>query len=282
MTTALATTQPPQLDAATIASVLLTGDLEKLNDQQRMSYCQRVCEVLGLNPLTQPFAFIRLNGKLVMYAKKDATEQLRKLHGVSILEVSSQNVADVFVVTAKAQDRSGRTDAATGAVAIGNLKGESLANALMKAETKAKRRVTLSICGLGMLDETEVENIQDPLPTKATQRITLPEGTVQIIEVQPRRKGNVEWADVTFVDHNGAVQTLPLPADVRGAGAALCEQLVQEACPVVITSEIRPRKKQPSIADVKRWEPPRPTAEPTPEENAVIDAELAKQEGMPF
>jgi hypothetical protein len=29
----------------------------------------------------------------------------------------------------------------------------------MKAVTKAKRRVTLSICGLGMLDETEVETI---------------------------------------------------------------------------------------------------------------------------
>jgi hypothetical protein len=34
-------------------------------------------------------------------------------------------------------------------------------NALMKAVTKAKRRVTLSICGLGMLDETEVETIPD-------------------------------------------------------------------------------------------------------------------------
>src|SRR6185312_3719783 len=31
----------------------------------------------------------------------------------------------------------------------------------MKAETKAKRRVTLSICGLGMLDETEVDSIPD-------------------------------------------------------------------------------------------------------------------------
>jgi hypothetical protein len=29
----------------------------------------------------------------------------------------------------------------------------------MKCETKAKRRVTLSICGLGMLDETELETI---------------------------------------------------------------------------------------------------------------------------
>ena len=31
----------------------------------------------------------------------------------------------------------------------------------MKAETKAKRRATLSICGLGMLDETEIETIPD-------------------------------------------------------------------------------------------------------------------------
>ena len=32
-------------------------------------------------------------------------------------------------------------------------------NAKLKAITKAKRRVTLSICGLGFLDETEIETI---------------------------------------------------------------------------------------------------------------------------
>jgi hypothetical protein len=49
-----------------------------------------------------------------------------------------------------------------------------LANALMKAETKAKRRATLSICGLGMLDETEVEDIQgaqQTLPKKDAKPI---------------------------------------------------------------------------------------------------------------
>jgi hypothetical protein len=34
----------------------------------------------------------------------------------------------------------------------------------MKAETKAKRRVTLSICGLGLLDETEIETIPGAAP----------------------------------------------------------------------------------------------------------------------
>ena len=38
--------------------------------------------------------------------------------------------------------------------------GESRANAIMKATTKAKRRVTLSICGLGgMPDESELDTM---------------------------------------------------------------------------------------------------------------------------
>ncbi len=92
-----------------------------------------------------------------MYAKRDCAEQLRKIHGVSITIKAREKMDDVYVVTANAKDAKGREDESTGVVAIGNLKGELLANALMKAETKAKRRVTLSICGLGMLDETEEE-----------------------------------------------------------------------------------------------------------------------------
>jgi hypothetical protein len=65
------------------------------------------------------------------------------------------------VVTANAQDAKGRVDESTGAVPVEGVKGESLANAMMKAETKAKRRVTLSICGLGLLDESEVGSVVD-------------------------------------------------------------------------------------------------------------------------
>src|SRR5690606_14334225 len=41
---------------------------------------------------------------------------------------------------------------------------DELANALMKAETKAKRRATLSICGLGMMDESEIETVEGAQP----------------------------------------------------------------------------------------------------------------------
>ncbi|MGE5594790.1 MAG: hypothetical protein ACM3S1_01995 [Hyphomicrobiales bacterium] len=57
--------------------------------------------------------------------------------------------------------KDGRTDESVGAVSVKGLQGENLANALMKAETKATRRVTLSVAGLGWLDETEVASVQD-------------------------------------------------------------------------------------------------------------------------
>src|SRR5262249_26019891 len=49
----------------------------------------------------------------------------------------------------------GRQDESIGGVSLEGLKGESRSNAMMKAETKAKRRGTLSIFGLGVPDEKE-------------------------------------------------------------------------------------------------------------------------------
>ena len=140
-------------------SVIVRGDLALLQPEERARYYSTVCQSVGLNPLTKPFEYITLNGKLTLYARKDATDQLRSLRGVSVAIVSRERVDDVYVVTARATMPDGRVDESIGAVWLGKTTGEALANALMKAETKAKRRVTLSICGLGMLDETEVETI---------------------------------------------------------------------------------------------------------------------------
>lgn len=147
-----------------IEKLLVEGDLAGLNAEERVTYYNKVCSSLGLNPLTKPFAYIKLNGKLVLYALKDAAEQLRKLHGVSIKITRAEQVGDIFMVTASATDKHGRYDESSGAVPIGHLKGDAKANAFLKCETKAKRRVTLSICGLGMLDETDVEAIPDARP----------------------------------------------------------------------------------------------------------------------
>ena len=147
---------------STMEQVVIGGDLEKLSPQDRVSYYRRVCESVGVNPFTRPFQYIRLNDKLTLYAAKDCTEQLRAQRGISItgLAATFDKDAAVYTVIATAIDREGRTDSATGAVPLGNeVKGEARANAIMKAETKAKRRVTLSISGLGWLDESETGSI---------------------------------------------------------------------------------------------------------------------------
>lgn len=143
-----------------IEAALAQGDLSKLSPEDRTRYLLKVCQSLGLNPLTRPLLYVVLSNRLTLYATRDATDQLRKLHGVSVRIVSRERVDDLYIVESEASDKTGRTDTSLGVVSIKGLAGEALANALMKTETKAKRRVTLSICGLGMLDETEVESVR--------------------------------------------------------------------------------------------------------------------------
>jgi len=157
MSTAIANTNT--IDATVVERVLIHGDLRQLSPAQKVSYYNAVCQSVGLNQLTRPFEYIILNGKETFYAKRDATDQLRRVHGVSITIVAREVLDDIYIVTARATMPSGRQDESIGAVPLGILKGEARANAIMKCETKAKRRVTLSICGLGMLDETEVDTI---------------------------------------------------------------------------------------------------------------------------
>jgi len=147
-----------------IEQVIAKGDLAKLSPAERTRYYVEVCRSVGLNPLTQPFAYITLNGKLQLYALRGCTDQLRTLRGVSVEDITETEREGVYIVTCKVRDRDGRSDIAQGAVSIAGLKGEALANAVMKAETKAKRRATLSIAGLGWLDESEVDSISDAVP----------------------------------------------------------------------------------------------------------------------
>ncbi len=144
-----------------IESALIKNDLSLLTADQRISYYKNFCESVGLNSLTQPLAYITLNGKLTLYAKKDATDQLRSIKKISITKLDIRETSDTYEVTAYGKNDEGREDSDMGIVDITGLKGDKLANAKLKAVTKAKRRLTLSLSGLGLLDETEIETIQD-------------------------------------------------------------------------------------------------------------------------
>lgn len=180
--------QQGPIDEQAVAKLILENDFKNLHEKHRVEIYKDVCEKCGLDPSTHPFEFIELNGKLTLYATKRATDQLRRVHGVSIriTERMVDEDAGIVSITAMATTPNGRTDEAVGVVSImepdrwwewGDKKGQKVwhdnprkgkaqrgedrANGVMKAETKAKRRATLSLLGLGLLDELEVQAIVD-------------------------------------------------------------------------------------------------------------------------
>jgi len=160
------------VNASALERVLVAGDLSGLSESQRIEYYKAVCESLGLNPLTRPFEYLRLNGRLVLYATRAAADQLRAIHGISIIDAQIERQDDLITVTVRGRTRDGREDVEIGVVSVAGLRGDVLANAEMKALTKAKRRLTLSLAGLGWLDESETETIPGAQRVSEPQPVT--------------------------------------------------------------------------------------------------------------
>lgn len=163
------------LDA--ILELVTKGDLSELAPEQLLQYYLAVCKSLRLNPLTRPFEFLQLRDrqnnkqKLVMYATRTCADQLRRNYNISTEVVSAGVEGDIYVVRVRGRAPDGRVDENIGAVPMvvgysenGIYKTRPLtpserANAIMTAHTKAQRRLTLSMCGLGMLSEEEAQSL---------------------------------------------------------------------------------------------------------------------------
>src|SRR5476649_809308 len=108
-----------------VRTIVANGGLERLDDAAKTDYYNAVCESVGLNPLTRPLEYIELNGKLTLYAKRDATDQLRHKYQVSIEIVDRTTQEDVYIVRARATMPDGRADESLGAVSLIGLDGEA-------------------------------------------------------------------------------------------------------------------------------------------------------------
>jgi hypothetical protein len=95
------------MDLSVMEKVVIRGDLSSLSPQERFLYYSKVCESLRLNPLTKPFDYLQLDNKLVSYAKRDCTDQLRRLQKISISIASRERIGDVYCVTARGTTADG-------------------------------------------------------------------------------------------------------------------------------------------------------------------------------
>jgi hypothetical protein len=149
------------LDPKIQESIVLRGDLSGLNEAQKKEYYLFRCKQVGLDPAAKPFDLLKLNGKEILYANAGATQQLCSIHKLSTQITHRERIDDIYVVSVRVTASDGRVSENQGAVSVGNARGDALANAILKATTKAIRRAVLAHCGLGMMDETEVETIPD-------------------------------------------------------------------------------------------------------------------------
>ena len=163
-----------------IERVLILGDLKDLTPEQRIEYARAMAKSLGLNIITRPFDYILFREydegpeRLELYLNARGAAQLRKIHRIGIIPGSlKREIHDEHcMVGVDVKDGWGTTDSATGSLSLYKFKkvggarekvplvGREWDNAIMKCETKAKRRATLSICGLAMLDDSQLDTMQ--------------------------------------------------------------------------------------------------------------------------
>ena len=171
----------PAVDPEALNRALMAGDLAKLSPADRTQYYLALCQSTGLNPLTRPFIVLKApDGSMQWYPTVGCAEQLRKRDRVSTRILNREMGLDgLYIVTVEASTPDGRSEQSQGIVALAEprmtwrknaegkqyqtedktssgdpilvpLHGKARENAMMRAESKAKRRATFAICGLGL------------------------------------------------------------------------------------------------------------------------------------
>ena len=155
-----------------VEMALMKNDYSKLSSKEKLALYKRTCDSMGLNYMTVPLGYFTLQGKEMLYAKKSCAEQLNKIHGISVSEMTTtfDEKTRIYTVVVKMIARDGRVNIDRGDVFIPvTLTGNDLANAYMKGVSKAKRRCTLGMCGMGFLDETEVQDVRGAVTSEVHQ-----------------------------------------------------------------------------------------------------------------
>ncbi len=144
--------------------MLAGGDLSALSVDEKVQFIDLMKKQSGLEKMVMPFSILKLDSKEMLYAPKGTTDELRRMHNLSFDDIRYETTGKTVMCHVMITDGK-RRDFDCGVVSIEGLDAAGCANAQMAATTKAKRRATLSFCGLGMIDESEFDTIQKQMTT---------------------------------------------------------------------------------------------------------------------
>ncbi|NJO65950.1 MAG: hypothetical protein HC836_50130 [Richelia sp. RM2_1_2] len=175
------------------------GDVSHLTAVERKILYIEMCRAYNLDPLSFPLDYIESDGKLKIYLNSVGAAQLRDRFSISTRIKSREFLEDMWIVVVEAR-RDNRTEEATGAASVMNKFGKTSptakVNALKKAETQAKRRATLSICGFGWDDEESgrVIKAQTYDPPQDILSTPLPSNDFEIWKSWKNPNDAIAWA----------------------------------------------------------------------------------------
>lgn len=139
-----------------VVLALAAGNLATLEPKLRAIAIRTICEDGNLPVSLSPVILIPGDGgALKPYVTSIGASWVADNKRVSTKIVSTETSGGVYIVRMLAVAGDGRSVEDIGAVATGGLGGQNLANAMMKATTKAYRRTVLRLSGLPLTDDDE-------------------------------------------------------------------------------------------------------------------------------
>lgn len=253
------------LDPTALQAFILEGDLSSVPPARRASIYVALCSYIGVDPIERPFLIFRDGKREVLYAARSCTSALCRSRGISreIVDVAIKTLGGHDVVIAKARatiSETGRHDEATGAVPLlvretewingrkvdkgwRNPTPEEVSNAIMKAETKAKRRAVLDLVGLGIPDESEVATIRGA----RTGSLDLSTGEIVIEAGEPKRERAKSDATVESI-RAAAARVVSLSVE-----PTTVEDVIEWACGKVNVPGVDDYKAPEQLAAVERY-----------------------------
>lgn len=156
---------------AEVARFMTSGDLSRLPKATKDAFIVKLAEQIGIPPYPPPFAFVTdKRGKETLVPQKHLAQALRDKHGISTeityqgpLQLGDKFDESIYVVKMKGTLPSGRfaEEMGTGFFGGDSAVGRGKADEVLKTVTKAANRVTYSLLGIGLIDETEVDSLRD-------------------------------------------------------------------------------------------------------------------------
>lgn len=194
------------------------SDIDKMSELEQRQYYLDACEYFQVPPELNVLYFTYFDSGdgarvKVLAAKKGATDIIRDRLHINITELTDKMVNGSIVFFAKGMNGKGRFEMATGAKYIEGLKGQDLDSAIMTAQTRALKRLTLQFAGGGLLDESEVPNSVTADIAKASRPAE-----------QPKSKPNMKVEspiDVEALKTMGKTQPLDITPAQEAARAVL-------------------------------------------------------------